>query len=280
VKATLVILSVLLVALQFAVADDFKTIDGKEYKNVKVSRVEPDGIVVITKAGISKIYFTELPQEIQTKYGYDPEAAAGFQKQAYEAGLARARGIVDGQASTRARNAEVAAKSAAEGRALATQQAIGGFSLSANESGSQAHHSDTWRTDYGSYDQTTTHGKRVKVSVHDVGGHSAVCTIHVYFVAKSLAKGAHLIYSDQERQLAINGGIEDSILVDAPPIQSRVLNLQALGEQYVSGVEMEGWIVTGSVGGQVFGMHASNGAVGSDAWTLINEFQNRSKTTK
>jgi len=27
-------------------ADDFKTIDGKEYKNVTVSRVEPDGIVL------------------------------------------------------------------------------------------------------------------------------------------------------------------------------------------------------------------------------------------
>jgi hypothetical protein len=69
-------------------------------------------------------------------------------------------------------------------------------------------------------------------------------------------------------------------LVDAPPIQSRVLNLQALGKQYVSGVEMEGWIVTGSIDGQVFGMHASNGAVGNDAWTLINEFQNHPKSTK
>ncbi len=27
-----------------ALADDFKTIDGKEYKNAKVSRVEPDGL--------------------------------------------------------------------------------------------------------------------------------------------------------------------------------------------------------------------------------------------
>jgi hypothetical protein len=136
---------------------------------------------------------------------------------------------------------------------LANQQAIAGFSLSANESGSQAHHSDTWRTNWGSYDQTTTHGKRVKVSVRDVGGHSAACTIHVYFVARSLAKGTHLIYSDQERQLVINGGIEDSILVDAPPIESRVLNLQALGEQYVSGLEMEGWIVTGSIRGKFLG---------------------------
>jgi hypothetical protein len=29
-----------------ALVDDFKTIDGKEYKTVKVSGVEPDGIVL------------------------------------------------------------------------------------------------------------------------------------------------------------------------------------------------------------------------------------------
>jgi len=45
-----------------ALADDFKTIGGKEYKNAKVSRVEPDGIVLVTKSGISKVYFTELPK--------------------------------------------------------------------------------------------------------------------------------------------------------------------------------------------------------------------------
>ena len=47
-----------------ALADDFKTINGKEYKNVTVKRVEPDGIVVSSKSGISKIYFTELPKEV------------------------------------------------------------------------------------------------------------------------------------------------------------------------------------------------------------------------
>jgi hypothetical protein len=40
-------------------ADDFRTINGKEYKNATVSRVEPDGIVVKTKSGIPKVYFTE-----------------------------------------------------------------------------------------------------------------------------------------------------------------------------------------------------------------------------
>ena len=45
-----------------ALADDFKTIRGKEYKNVTVSRVEPDGIVLKSKSGISKVYFVELPK--------------------------------------------------------------------------------------------------------------------------------------------------------------------------------------------------------------------------
>jgi len=32
-------------------ADDFKTINGREYKNAKVSRVEPDGIVITFSGG-------------------------------------------------------------------------------------------------------------------------------------------------------------------------------------------------------------------------------------
>jgi len=54
-----------------ALAEDFKTIDGKDYKNVKVSRVEPDGIVMRSKSGISKVYFTELPKEVQERFHYD-----------------------------------------------------------------------------------------------------------------------------------------------------------------------------------------------------------------
>ena len=61
-----------------ALADDFKAIDGKEYKNVKVSRVEPDGIVLITKSGISKVYFTELPKEVQERFHYNAAQAAAY----------------------------------------------------------------------------------------------------------------------------------------------------------------------------------------------------------
>ncbi len=59
-------------------ADDFKAIDGKEYKNVTVSRVEPDGIVLISKSGISKVYFTELPKEVQERFHYNAAQAAAY----------------------------------------------------------------------------------------------------------------------------------------------------------------------------------------------------------
>jgi len=67
---TFVVLAICFASI--ALADDFKTINGKEYKNAKVSRVEPDGIVLITKWGISKIYFAELPKEVQVQFGHDP----------------------------------------------------------------------------------------------------------------------------------------------------------------------------------------------------------------
>lgn len=61
-----------------ALADDFKTINGKEYKNATVTHVEADGITVKFSGGIAKIPFGELPQELKDKYHYDPEAAQRF----------------------------------------------------------------------------------------------------------------------------------------------------------------------------------------------------------
>jgi len=72
-KITLAILAALSASL--ALADDFKTTNGKEYKNVTVSRVEPDGIVLRTKSGISKVYFVELPKEVQERFHYDAAKA-------------------------------------------------------------------------------------------------------------------------------------------------------------------------------------------------------------
>jgi hypothetical protein len=76
--------------ISVALADDFKTVSGKEYKNATVSRVEPDGIVLTNKAGISKVYFTELPKDVQERFGYDPQRATDYSAQ-QSAGLDQVR---------------------------------------------------------------------------------------------------------------------------------------------------------------------------------------------
>jgi thiol-disulfide isomerase/thioredoxin len=64
-----------------ALADDFKLVSGKEYKNVTVSRVEPDGIVLRTKSGISKVYFVELPNDVQQRFHYNAAIASDYSAQ-------------------------------------------------------------------------------------------------------------------------------------------------------------------------------------------------------
>ena len=49
-------------------AEDFKTVTGKEYKDATITRVEGDGIVLRTKTGISKVYFVELPKDVQERF--------------------------------------------------------------------------------------------------------------------------------------------------------------------------------------------------------------------
>jgi hypothetical protein len=59
-------------------AEDFKTVNGQEYKDATVTRVDPDGVVVKTKSGITKVYFGELPKEVQERFHYDSEKAASY----------------------------------------------------------------------------------------------------------------------------------------------------------------------------------------------------------
>src|SRR5437667_224240 len=55
-------------SVSLALAEDLTTINGKQYKNVTVSRVEPDGLVLRSKSGILKVYFSELPKEVVDKW--------------------------------------------------------------------------------------------------------------------------------------------------------------------------------------------------------------------
>jgi len=62
--------------VSLALAEDFKTTNAKEYKNATVTLVEPDGITLRSKSGVSKVYFNKLPKEVQERFHYDPQKAA------------------------------------------------------------------------------------------------------------------------------------------------------------------------------------------------------------
>ena len=97
-------------------SEDFKTLNGKEYKDANVTRVEPDGIVVKTKSGVTKVYFTELPKDVQERFHYDSEKAASYSAEQ----AANYTAYQKQQEETRRQQAEADAKNNA---ALAEQQA-------------------------------------------------------------------------------------------------------------------------------------------------------------
>jgi hypothetical protein len=74
-KTTIVILATLFVS--FALAEDFKTVSGKIYKDATISHVEADGIVLRTKSGISKVYFVELPKDVQERFQHGSATPVG-----------------------------------------------------------------------------------------------------------------------------------------------------------------------------------------------------------
>ena len=74
-QTTLAILAALSASL--ALAEDFKTVSGRVYKDATISRVEADGIVLRTKTGISKVYFAELPKDVQERFHYASATPTG-----------------------------------------------------------------------------------------------------------------------------------------------------------------------------------------------------------
>jgi len=108
-----------------AFSEDFKTVNGKEFKDATVSRVEPDGIVVKTKSGMSKVYFAELPKEVQERFHYDPQKASTYSAEqvanyaAYQNQQAEARRQQE-EAATK-NNAILAQQQAAKNRTQALQ---------------------------------------------------------------------------------------------------------------------------------------------------------------
>ena len=56
--------------------DDFALLDGRKYDTAIVTRVLGDGVDIETDSGVLHIKFSEMPETMKEKYGYDPAKAA------------------------------------------------------------------------------------------------------------------------------------------------------------------------------------------------------------
>ena len=61
--------------------NDLVTNDGYVFRQVEILRVEPDGLTFRHDGGVTKLHFATLPEAVRTQYGYDPKAAAKYQRE-------------------------------------------------------------------------------------------------------------------------------------------------------------------------------------------------------
>jgi hypothetical protein len=79
--ALLCLIGSCLVAAGMARAEDLTTTEGKTYKGITVTKVEPDGLSISHETGTVKIPFTKLSEELQRQHGFDPAKADAYVKE-------------------------------------------------------------------------------------------------------------------------------------------------------------------------------------------------------
>lgn len=71
--------SLCLTAGPIAQAGDISTLSGRTFQQVRLVRVDPDGVTWEHATGICKVNFTDLPGAVRQQYHYDAARAAAYQ---------------------------------------------------------------------------------------------------------------------------------------------------------------------------------------------------------
>ncbi len=75
----------LLLAAMSIPAVDIQTLDGREFKNAKILRQEPDRITIAYPRGGATLYLRELTADLQKQFGYDPQQARQYRQDTRDA---------------------------------------------------------------------------------------------------------------------------------------------------------------------------------------------------
>jgi hypothetical protein len=110
------ILAIFLLSAISLQAEDWKTIDGKIYLQIKVIKVEADAVTIFYRDGGARIPLIMLPEDLQKKFNYQPALAKAAADARDEADFENARALRAEQQQLEARKLLVlnAEKAAAE----------------------------------------------------------------------------------------------------------------------------------------------------------------------
>lgn len=243
-----------------------RPVAGKECKNARISRVEPDGIVVITKSGVSKIYFVELPEEVQGRFHYDAQKAASYNAEQGEkiAALQRQQ-LAESQSRAEERAkywSERAASKQSQNSSLPNRSA--GFQSDAQQNpaktqGPQNCYMEVrdvltgleiqrnWETSWGSYDRDHFGRLILNIRLGTVSRTGGPMKIRWFWIGRPLIDiNRQIVYGKGEKVVEVPPRYFVECYAAAPVLKNHVLNLAALGERYVSGAQHDGWIVYAS----------------------------------
>lgn len=103
---------------------------------------------------------------------------------------------------------------------------------------------DHWRTDYGSYDTTTTRQKRIEVEVLRMSPKPAPdVTVRIAWVGRGNVSKEYFVYHIDKQQIDLANKKFETLVFTSPETQERNTNYAALGQRYTEGFKATGYAI-------------------------------------
>lgn len=131
--------------------------------------------------------------------------------------------------------------------------------IEAREIGTARGQADSWKTDWGSYDRDISRRKTILAEVRNIGSApSGPLQVSIYWIAATLAEKRRYVHHHDVFNLAVEPVSFVRQTSQCPELRANVQNYAALGEKYVAGARMDGWIATLSSEGKRIATVASS----------------------
>jgi hypothetical protein len=137
---------------------------------------------------------------------------------------------------------------AAATRQFAPASSIG---VSAKEIGSARNIVTRWQTSWGSFDRDYLATRDIEIEIHNLSQLPARIAIDFYFVGRpQRLPTPHKLFSKHSFIVSVAGSDQERLSLRSDVLRSREIYYAALGENYTSGFEIEGWILFVRLPGQ------------------------------